>query len=305
MGPGWRRDALGQPREGPRVTVGGAFLSEKDVKGNGVMTRKKARAIPARDARKPSRGRLSQKTPLEPLALELYGVVRAALTKYGLSSSEQKRLFTRAERSSSVKPVSGPVLHQFRGLGDLISTWLEEMPYVDDTGKPKVLNIHGRGATFESLARQFLPQKPLADVVALACGNANVGTLPGGRIALFGDTMVDVSKNREVAMAQTILHIKQIFETCLHNVQTARDGAALGRLERIVDHVISAEDFEKFQKAIRPQLHDMCERIDRLLRSSSRKRRAEKKKLGSAGIGLYVYYDGDMKHVSNDLSDAD
>lgn len=264
------------------------------------MTRKKARAKPARGARKQSRARLSQKSPLEPLALELYGVVRAALAKYGLSVSEQKRIFARTLQSSSVKRVSGPVLHQFRGLGDLISTWLEEMPYVDDAGRPKVLNIEGRGATFESLARQFLPQKPLADVVALACGNANVGTLPGGRIALYGDTMVDVSKNREVAMAQTILHIKQIFETCLHNVQTTRDGAALGRLERIVSHVISAEDFEKFQKAVRPQLHDMCERIDRLLKSSAKRRPKAKKKMGSAGVGVYVYYDGEMKHVSSE-----
>jgi hypothetical protein len=268
------------------------------------MTRKKGRAIPARGARKPSRARLSEKTPLEPLAVELYGVVRAALTKYGLSANEQKRIFARTHRSSSVERVSGPVLHQFRGLGDLISTWLEEMPYVDDAGKPKVLNIQGRGATFESLARQFLPQKPLSDVVALACGNANVGTLPGGRIALYGDTMVDVAKNREVAMAQTILHIKQIFETCLHNVQIARGDAALGRLERIVDHVISQEDFEKFRKAIRPQLHDMCERVDRLLKSSAKRRLKPRQKRGSAGIGLYVYYDGAMKRVSHDGSDA-
>jgi hypothetical protein len=269
------------------------------------MTRKKGRAKTVRGARKLKRARLSDKTRLVPLALELYGVVRAALTKYGLSAREQKQLFARTHRSSSVKRVSGPVLHQFRGLGDLISTWLEEMPYVDDAGKPKVLSIQGRGATFESLARQFLPEKPLADVVALACANANVGTLPGGRIALYGDTMVDVSKNREVAMAQTILHIKQIFETCLHNVQTARDGAVLGRLERIVSQAISEEDFEKFRQAVRPQLHDVCERVDRLLKSSAKGRRKGKKKMGSAGIGLYVYYDGELQHVSRGRTDGD
>jgi hypothetical protein len=264
------------------------------------MRSKKATAKPARGARKPRRALHSKKTPLEPLALELYGVVRSALTKYGLSVSQQRRFFARAHRAPAIKRMSGPVLHQFRGLGDLISTWLEEIPYVDDAGKPKVLDIQGRGATFESLARQFLPQKPLADVVALACGNASVGTLPGGRIALYGDTMVDVSKNREVALAQTILHIKQIFETCLHNVQTARDDVALGRLERIVDHTVSAEEFEKFQKAIRPQLHDLCERVDRLLKFSAKKRPIRKQTRGSAGIGLYVYYDGEMKRVSHD-----
>ena len=55
--------------------------------------------------------------------------------------------------------------------------------------------IEGNGATFESLAKRFLPGVPLADVVALACRTANVGTLPGGRIALYGDTMVNLSKN--------------------------------------------------------------------------------------------------------------
>jgi hypothetical protein len=178
------------------------------------------------------------------------------------------------------------------------------MPYVDDAGKPKVLDIQGRGATFESLARQFLPQKPLAEVVALACGNADVGTLPGGRIALFGDTMVNVAKNREVAMAQTILHIRQIFDTCLHNVQSARSGAVSHMLERIVEHALSAEDAERFQKAIAPQLHDMCERIDRLLRSSANKR-SRGKRVRSAGVGLYVYYDGRMKRVPGKRRDRD
>jgi hypothetical protein len=269
------------------------------------MTRKKARAKPARSARTLSRARLSPKSSIEPMVLELYRDLRAGLLKHGLPASAQKRIFARSHRSSSVKRVSGLVLQQFRGLGNLISAWLEEMPYVDDAGNPKVLDIQGRGATFESLARQFLPQKPLAEVVALACGNANVGTLSGDRIALLGDTMVNVSKNREIAMAQTILHVKQIFETCLYNVQTARDGAVSSRLERIVEHPLSAEDFERFQKAIGPQLHDMCEQVDRLLKSSANRRPRGKKKLSSAGVGLYVYYDGKLKHVRRKRREGD
>lgn len=269
------------------------------------MTRKKARAKPAPGTRKLNRARLSPKSSIDPMVLELYGVLRSGLLEHGLSASAQKRLFARSHRSSSVKRVSGPVLEQFRGLGDLISTWLEQIPYVDDAGKPKVLEIEGPGATFESLARQFLPQKPLADVVALACGNADVGTLPGGRIALLGDTMVNVAKNREVAIAQTVLHVKQIFETCLYNIQRAREGAVSRRLERIVEHALSAEDFERFQEAIGPQLHDFCERVDRLLRSSSKKPPRGKIKISSAGVGLYLYYDGKMKHVPGEHRDRD
>jgi hypothetical protein len=84
------------------------------------------------------------------------------------------------------------------------------------------------------LAREFLPDVPLPDVVDLACRFANAGTLPGARIALYGDTMVNFSKSPESALAQTISHIRKLVGTCLHNVQTAQDEMATGRLERIV-----------------------------------------------------------------------
>ncbi len=84
---------------------------------------------------------------------------------------------------------------------------------------PRVLKMEGDGATFEALARRFLPGVPLADVVALACRTANVGTLPGGRIALYGDTMVNLTKRRDGVLAQNIMHVRQIFDTCLYNAQ--------------------------------------------------------------------------------------
>jgi hypothetical protein len=241
----------------------------------------------------------ASESQLEPLALELFGVVRNALAKYGLTPAKQRRLFERTLRDSSVRGASGALLHQFRSLGELISTWFQEMPYVDATGKPRVLKIEGRGATFESLARQFLPEMPLAQVVDLACRYASIGTLPGGRIALYGDMMVNLARNSESALAETISHIKQIFGTCLHNVQTVDDAAAVGRSERLVYHVISAEDFEKFQVAIRPQIHDLCERVDRLLKSSVKRASRRRAKAGLAGIGIYVYYDGETQGDSN------
>jgi hypothetical protein len=255
--------------------------------------------------RQASRARPPGKSPLEPLAMELYGVMRGALTKYGLNTAAQRRLFSRAQRASKVTRVSDSLLHQFRGLGDLISTWREEPPYVDEIGKPRVLDIEGPGATFASLARKFLPAKSVAEVVALACRTASVGTLAGERIALYGDTLVDLSRNREGALAQTICHITRIFDTCLHNVRRAHDDAVVGRLERLVNQVISAEDFEKFQRAIRPQLHDTCERVDRLLQSSTRKGSVKGQKVAAAGMGVYLYYDGAVKHVRHGGGDTD
>lgn len=269
------------------------------------MRRTKAAAKPKRTPRRGARALPFDKAQLEPLALEFYATVRAKLLKYGFSPAQQRRLFERSQRTRAVKRVSGVILSQFRALGDLITTWREEAPYVDSTGQPKVLAIEGRGATFERLAKQYLPEKPFQEVVALACRTANVGTLPGGRIALYGDTMVNVSRTPESVFAQNILHIQQIFDTCLYNAQTAHDKTAIVRLERIVNHLLSPGEFEKFQQASRPQVHDLCEMLDRLLKSGAERSAREKGPRGKAGIGIYVYYDGSMKHVTNDRTDGE
>ena len=260
---------------------------------------KKPAAKPKLKTPKVTRGPAAMHSPLEPLGVELYGVVREALTRYGFKPAEQRRLFERSQRTKHIKRASDPLLHQLRVVGDLISAWREEAEYVDATGQPRILQIEGKGATFESLVRRFLPDHSVAQVVAIACRAASVGTLAGGRIALYGDTLVDLSLSKETALAQTICHITRIFETCLHNVRRAEDDAVVGRLERLVNQVMSAEDFERFERAIRPQLHDLCERVDRLLTASAQKSPRKKGELGTAGMGLYVYYDGAMKHVKH------
>ena len=242
---------------------------------------------------------------LESLALELYGVVRQALESYGLSPHGQRKLFDRSQHLSEVSPTSALHLNQIRPLGDLMTTWLEEASYIDEAGKPKVLQISGRGATFQSLAKRFLPKQPLAEVVALATRCANVGTLPGGKIALYGDTMVNLARTSESVLAQTVLHIKQVVDTCLHNVKSSDDDSAMGRTERIVSQVISAEDFEHFLKVIRPQIHDLCERADRLLTVKADRKSAKREPKAAAGIGIYVYYDGAMKHVRRRSGETD
>ena len=127
-----------------------------------------------------------------------------------------------------------------------------------------------RGATFESLAKRFLPGMPLAEVVALACRTANVGTLPGGadRPLWRHDGEFIEEPGRRV-LAQNILHVRQIFDTCLYNVHRDPDDDLPGRLERMVSHVLSTKEFEKFQGGVRGQLHDVCERVDRLLKSGA------------------------------------
>src|SRR5579863_5134813 len=140
------------------------------------MARKKA-ATKARIGSKVAvRATLSHRAAREALALELYGIIHAALKQYGLSPLQQKRFFTQSQRRSSIRHASVELLGQIRPLGDLMTSWSEEAPYVDSVGAPRVLKIEGNGATFESLSKRFLPGVPVANVVSLACRTANVGT---------------------------------------------------------------------------------------------------------------------------------
>jgi uncharacterized protein DUF6502 len=263
------------------------------------MARKKAAENARNGSQVAARATLSGRAALKALTLELYGVIRAALKRYGLSPKEQTKLFGQSQRRSDIKQVSGELLGQIRPLSDLLTSWYEDVPYVDSVGAPRVLKIEGRGATFASLARRFLPGVPLADVVALACRSANVGTLAGGRIALYGDAMVNLSKNRDGVLAQNIMHVKQIFDTCLYNAHRDPDDDKPGRQERIVTHLLSAMEFEKFQGEVRGQLHDLCERFDRLLKSAAERSSRQKQPRGQGGIGIYVYYNGSMKRRPN------
>jgi Family of unknown function (DUF6502) len=263
------------------------------------MARKKAATIARNGSEVAARATLSHPATREALALELYGIIHAALNQYGVSPRQQRMFFAQSQRSSNTKHASVELLGQIRPLGDLLTSWSEEMPYVDSVGTPRVLKIEGNGATFESLARRFLPEVPVADVVALACRTANVGTLPGGRIALYGDTMINLSKNPDGVLAQNILHVRQIVDTCLFNAHRDPDDKKPARQERIVTHVLTAMEFEKFQGEVRGQLQDLCERFDRLLNSAAERSTRQKQPRAQAGIGIYVYYNGSPKRRAN------
>ena len=101
------------------------------------MARKKA-AANARDGFPgAARAPLSDKAARDALVLELYGIIRAALKKYGLSSGDQKKLFGQSQRRPGSRQSSVELLDQIRPLGDLLTCWFEEVPYVDSVGAPR------------------------------------------------------------------------------------------------------------------------------------------------------------------------
>ena len=223
--------------------------------------------------------------------MEAYAVLFKGLTLYGISVPRQRALAKKSQAAvGKVTAISAQVLEQFRSVSELLTTWLQELPYVDATGRPKILPIRGRGATFESLARQFLPERTLDEVVNLACQAGTVDRLSGGRIAVYGDPMINIAENPEATLAQAICHITNIIQTVEFNAKRGRKDRSIGRFERLVNAPLTPEQFEIFRKLIRPQLDALCEHADRILKQLARMQTRGKRRLAGGGIGVYVYH---------------
>ena len=109
--------------------------------------------------------------------------------------------------------------------------------------------------------------------------------LAGGKIALYGDALVNVTMMPQSSLAHIIRHIKQMVGTCLYNAEHAHPGP-VGRIERIVTGFVSPEEFEKFNRMVRPQVHDLCDHVDKLLNSSTDRASRPRPQAEAAGISV-------------------
>src|SRR5271163_886976 len=175
-------------------------------------------------ARRVSQDKSARKNRAD-LAVELYTLVRLALGEFGMTRAEQRQALERSGPLKTPPNVSGRILRAQLGVAEILLEWSRKAPYLDSEGRPRVLSIAGPGATFESLARRFLPNVSLEEVVALACENSEVVTRPGNRIALLGSILVRLGDAREIYFAHAIRQIDQLLQTLLHNWHARRHSA--------------------------------------------------------------------------------
>jgi hypothetical protein len=265
------------------------------------------KALAAKTTRVPQRAKLARPLPLPPapkiredLSVEFFSLVRLALAKFGVTGAEQERAIERSRHQTRAPYVSGPLLRDTRGLCALLLEWSRDAEYLDPDGKPRVLAIRGAGATFERLARRFLPKKPLNDVVAMACATAEVTTRRGGKIALLGSIMVNVAKSPDNLLAHAIRQIDQLLETILHNAIVNRKGHSNGHMERMVLGVISAKEFDGFMSELRPQIYDLLQRVDSSVQQRQPKSTQSLRGATAVSVGVYVAREDDWDRAGID-----
>jgi len=252
-------------------------------------------------ARRVSQDKSARKNRAD-LAVELYTLVRLALGEFGVTRAQQRRALERSGALKTSPNVSGRILRAQLGVGEILLEWSRKAPYLDSEGKPRVLLIAGPGATFESLARRFLPNLLLKQIVALACENSEVLIRPGNRIALMGSILVKPGDTREKYLAHAIRQIDQLLQTLLHNWRVKLNSTEKGRMERVVIGVISRANFKPFMDELRPQIYDLLLRVDSSIERNQPKTARSLRAATAVSVSVNVGQEDDLERAGVDNS---
>src|ERR1700678_373260 len=103
------------------------------------------------------------------------GITREQLAK-ALSSSLHKHRKTRALAMPS------PQVLEY---GRVLTFWQHEPAYLDERGRPRRLNLTGRGASFASSLRQSVPHALPSEVLAVLSRHGLVSTARKGQVRLL------------------------------------------------------------------------------------------------------------------------
>jgi hypothetical protein len=222
------------------------------------------------------------------LVKELHHIVLDTAAELGVSAKDRRRAMQLALKEPKRLRPSAATMRSNRGVAVMLNRWRNDKRYRRPDGTPRVLPIEGKGVTLETLARRFVPQMAVTDVVAMICENAEVTRLKGNKIALVGSPVMMTQKTPEVTLASLILRVRHLTETIIHNATIPAHSTA-GRFERVVTGELTDKEFQEFSQSVRHQLQDLCDRVDQRLRppAHSPKRRA----MQGCGLGLYVFKD--------------
>lgn len=223
------------------------------------------------------------------LLKEMHHIVLDTAAELGVSAIDRGRALKLAGRDKKRPRHSLSTIQPTHGLAGVLARWRFDKRYLRPDGSPRALAIRGKGATFETLARRFVPNLPIEKVVKMICENAEVTRLKGDKIALIGSPVIIAPKTPEITIASIIMRFRRLAETAVHNAAIPANVKGTGRFERIVTGVLTDKEFREFSQSVRQQLQDLCDRVDASIRqpTHSRSRRAK----NTCGLGLYVFKD--------------
>jgi hypothetical protein len=220
------------------------------------------------------------------LLQELHRLVLDVGSELGIPERDRRHAIelTMADKKRS-RP-SQAVMQNELSIAGLLAKWRTDKRYRNDDGTPHALPIMGKGATLQTLAREYVPEMPIRKLVDLICLQSEVTRLKGNKVALVGSPVIMTEKTPELTLAALIIRIRRLTGTMMHNAAIPVGVKNTGRFERMVSGHLSDRDFQKFGMAIRMQLQDVCDRVDSGMRQPKGQGKTRGKK---GGVGIYVF----------------
>jgi Family of unknown function (DUF6502) len=225
------------------------------------------------------------------LLKEMHHIVLDTAVELGVSATDRRRALALAGKDKKRPRPSLSTIQPTYRLAGILARWRFDKRYLRPDGSPRVLSIKGKGATFETLARPFVPTLPVEKVVKMICENAEVTRLKGDKIALIGSPVMISPKTPEITVASLIFRFRRLAETTVHNAAIPANVKGTGRFERLVTGVLTDKEFRVFSQSVRQQLQDLCDRVDAGMKQPGPRSKGRAKKGKSCGIGLYVFRD--------------
>jgi hypothetical protein len=224
------------------------------------------------------------------LLKEMHHLLLDAAAELGVSAKDAKHAMELAAKDPRRSRPSEPIMKVNYGIAILLNHWRNDKRYQRPEGTPRVLSIRGKGATFEALARTFVPKMRLNELIDMVCENAEVTRLKSGKIALVGSPVMMTPKIPEITLASLALRLRRLTGTVLHNASLPAKSKSNGRFERIVTGELTEREFREFAQSVRQPMQDLCDRVDAGIRQPRPARRARSQGR-PCGVGLYVYRD--------------
>jgi uncharacterized protein YjiS (DUF1127 family) len=223
------------------------------------------------------------------LAQELQEMTIESMEGLGVSRKEQMVTYRRATRGvGSKERPSTRLMDRISAIADLLSSWRRDKRYVQADGSPRVLPIHGKGASLETLARKFVPEMSVSEVLAAITRHGEATTYRGNQVVLVGGSVLLTPKTAEMALALLVNRIGRVSQTLLHNASLPEGSKGLSRFERHVFGVLSEREFNEYARVMRTQLQDLCDRAESGLELAADKKGRKRK---ACGIGIFVFRD--------------
>jgi hypothetical protein len=224
------------------------------------------------------------------LLKEMHHIVLDTAAELGVSANDRRRAMTLAQKDATRLKPSQNLLQPNHGIAGLLGRWRRDKRFLRPDGTPRALSITGKGATLETLARQFVPNLPVSELADMICENAEVTRLKGNKIALVGSPVMITPKTPEITLASLILRFRRLAQTIVYDAAIPAHVKGTGRFERVVTGELSDKEFRAFSQSVRQQLQDLCDRVDAGIRQAKHPGKGRAK--GTAcGIGLYVFRD--------------